>query len=49
MEQAKVVFSDGVAFGANGAGFVRLNFGCPRSMLLDALGRMRAALDGLAG
>jgi hypothetical protein len=27
-----------------GDGFVRLNFGCPRSMLLEALDRMKQAL-----
>jgi cysteine-S-conjugate beta-lyase len=41
-EQAGVGVSDGAAFGA--PGFVRLNFGCPRSLLTDALDRMRKAL-----
>ncbi|MBX0329062.1 PatB family C-S lyase [Oscillochloris sp. ZM17-4] len=48
LDQAKVALSDGAAFGENGNGFVRLNFACPRPMLLDGLGRMRAALEGLA-
>jgi len=43
-EQAGVGLSDGVDFGA--PGFVRLNFGCPRSLLVEALQRMRRALVG---
>lgn len=42
-EQAGVGLSDGADFGA--PGFVRLNFGCARSLLDEALQRMRAALD----
>jgi cystathionine beta-lyase len=48
LENAKVALSDGSTFGANGAGFVRLNFACPRPMLLEGLGRMRNALRGKA-
>ena len=44
LQQARVAFSDGVAFGPGGDGFVRLNFGCPRSMLLEALERMKQVL-----
>jgi cystathionine beta-lyase len=45
LERAKVALSDGAAFGRGGEGFVRLNFGCPRSLLVEALERMQAALD----
>ncbi len=41
-EDAGVGLSDGAEFGS--PGWVRLNFGCPRSMLDEALGRMREAL-----
>lgn len=41
-EQAGVGLSDGREFGA--PGFVRLNFGCPRPVLQQALERMRKAL-----
>lgn len=41
-EAAGVGLSDGKGFGL--AGFVRLNFGCPRSTLDEALARMRRAL-----
>jgi cysteine-S-conjugate beta-lyase len=44
LERAKVALNDGTAFGRGGAGFVRLNFGCPRSILAEALERMRTAL-----
>ena len=42
-EAAGVGLSDGADFGA--PGFVRLNFGCPRSTLEEALQRMAKALD----
>jgi cystathionine beta-lyase len=44
LERARVALNDGALFGPGGAGFVRLNFGCPRSLLTQALDRMRAAL-----
>ena len=43
-EKAGVGLSDGRHFGPGGEGFVRLNFGCPRSRLMEALRRMEAAL-----
>jgi cysteine-S-conjugate beta-lyase len=39
-----VALNDGATFGEGGAGFVRLNFACPRATLEQALERMRAAL-----
>ena len=45
LEKARVALNDGAAFGRGGEGFVRLNFGCPRSTLFEALERMKAALD----
>ena len=45
LERGKVAFNDGAAFGPRGQGFVRLNFGCPRSQLEQGLERMRAALQ----
>jgi cystathionine beta-lyase len=40
-ERAGVGLSDGRHF--QGAGFLRLNFGCPRAILLEALDRMKHA------
>jgi cystathionine beta-lyase len=44
-ESAGVGLSDGADF--DGAGFVRLNFGCRRALLVEALERMRRALSQL--
>lgn len=44
-KNARVELIDGSTFGRGGKGFVRLNFGCPRSMLVEAMERMRAALQ----
>lgn len=43
-ENAKLGVNEGSWFGAGGAGFVRLNFGCPRATLEEGLARLRAAL-----
>lgn len=45
LEKAKVGVVDGKWFGKEGEGFVRLNFGCPRSILNEALKRMKLALS----
>ena len=44
LKQAKVALNEGREFGPGGEGFVRLNFGCPRAILHEALGRMKSAL-----
>ncbi|MGY2277147.1 MalY/PatB family protein [Pseudomonas monsensis] len=44
LEQAKVGLSAGLDFGDQHQQFVRLNFGCPRSMLEDGIARMERAL-----
>ncbi|HEX9028847.1 MAG TPA: PatB family C-S lyase [Anaerolineales bacterium] len=44
LENAQVACNDGKIFGQGGDGFVRLNFGCPRAMLTEALERMKQAL-----
>ena len=46
VECARVALNDGATFGPGGEGFVRLNFGCPRETLTQALDRMRTALAG---
>jgi cystathionine beta-lyase len=44
LHNARVALSDGSVFGSGGEGFVRLNFGCPRSLLAEAFDRMKKAL-----
>ncbi len=43
LKEAKVALNDGAAFGTGGKDFVRLNFGCPRATLAEALQRMKKA------
>lgn len=47
LKVGRVALSDGAGFGRRAERFVRLNFGCPRAMLLDGLERMRCALEAL--
>jgi len=44
LQKARVALNDGSMFGPGGEGFVRLNFACHRSTLIDALDRMARAL-----
>ena len=44
LRQAKVALNRGADFGVGGENFVRLNFGCPRSTLAEALQRMKTGL-----
>jgi len=48
LEKAKVALNDGGQFGDAGRGFVRINFGCPRELLLEGLGRMRSGLEKIS-
>jgi cystathionine beta-lyase len=45
IEQARVGMNPGTVFGAGGSGFMRLNMGAPRSVVLEALNRIRHAVD----
>lgn len=44
LDKGKVAFNEGANFGTEGEGFIRLNFGCPRPLLVEGLARMKAAL-----
>jgi cystathionine beta-lyase len=44
LKEGLVALNPGESFGPGGEGFVRLNFGCPRSTLVEGLRRMAAAL-----
>jgi cysteine-S-conjugate beta-lyase len=41
LEKARVALNDGKEFGKGGEGFIRLNFGCSRSILMKALETMK--------
>ena len=44
LKEARVGLNDGLEYGIEGAGFVRLNFGTQRAILSEAVERMAAAL-----
>ncbi len=44
LKRGRVALNDGAHFGPGGEGFARLNFGCPRALLLEGLERMALAL-----
>jgi len=44
LKEARVGLNDGLEYGSDGAGFVRLNFGTQRAILSEAVERMSAAL-----
>jgi cystathionine beta-lyase len=46
LEKARVMLNDGREFGAEGEGFVRLNFGTSTQLLAEILRRMRTAVGG---
>ncbi len=48
LKKAGVYFSDGLIFGDEAAGFVRINFGCPRATLREALERIEQAVKAAA-
>jgi cystathionine beta-lyase len=48
LKKARVYFSDGRIFGDEAAGFVRINFGCPRATLREALERIERAVKAAA-
>ncbi len=44
LENARVALNPGKEFGPGGARFARLNFGCPRSLLVEGLERIRMSM-----
>lgn len=44
-EKAGLALNDGAMFGPGGEGHMRLNVGCPRSILMDALNALKKAVD----
>ncbi|WP_240419485.1 MalY/PatB family protein [Paenibacillus periandrae] len=48
LEQAKLGLNDGILFGEEGRGFMRMNIGCRRAVLEDALQRIENAVNELS-
>lgn len=47
LHRAKVALDEGHIFGASGVGFQRINIACPRSILVQGLDQMEAAVQSL--
>lgn len=45
LKEARVALNDGKTFGTGGEGFLRLNFATQRSVLQEALDRMKRAIE----
>ena len=45
--EARVFLDEGYVFGPEGEGFERINIACPRSILAEALERIKIAVDRL--
>ena len=44
-DEAKVGLNSGATYGEEGVGFARLNIGCPKAMVEQALNQIKAAFD----
>jgi cystathionine beta-lyase len=49
MDEARVYLDEGFIFGPEGEGFERINIACPRSILVQALDRIKSAIARLQG
>jgi cystathionine beta-lyase len=47
LNEARVYLDEGFLFGPEGEGFERINIACPRSILAEALDRIKKAIDSL--
>ena len=45
LKEARLHLEDGAVYGQEGEGFMRMNIACPRSILVEALERIRAAIE----
>ncbi len=48
VQKAKLWLDAGAIFGREGAGFERINIACPRAVLLEALERLKRAVEGVS-
>lgn len=49
LDKARIALNDGTMFGAQGRGFARLNIGCPRAVLVEALDHLKQAVASVCG
>ena len=47
MNKARIYFDEGYIFGPEGEGFERINIACPRSILTEALDRVKEAVGSV--
>ena len=47
LDKAGLLLNDGSMFGPGGEGYMRLNVGCPRSILASALNSLKTAVKEL--
>ena len=47
IDEVKVAFNAGHAFGVEGEGYIRMNIACPRSIVQEVLDRLKTAIDKL--
>jgi cystathionine beta-lyase len=45
IEKAGLGLNNGTQFGPGGEGFMRLNFGCPRSLLEQGMNQLKDTID----
>jgi len=45
LQEAKIALDPGVEFGAEGSGYMRMNIACRRSLLVEALERLKEAVE----
>jgi cysteine-S-conjugate beta-lyase len=48
VKEAGVGLNDGITYGENGQGFQRINFACPRTILIEGLNRIEKAVNKLS-
>ena len=46
VDKARLALNEGVMFGREGEGFMRLNVACPRSVIAEAMQRLKSAVLG---
>lgn len=47
LKEARVYLDEGYIFGSEGEGFERINIACPRTVIVEALDRIKIAVEGL--